>query len=127
MSLKSDLFTIVNRVPYSKVAYYGQIAEALSLEFDRHIRAQIVGWVLSGMTITEYDICPWHRIVAKTGAIAALKLGSKGHLQIELLNKEGVKIIDNTADMKKYCVQITDLTTFSSDLRTSMNFTQDLF
>lgn len=109
--LKSNIFEIINQVPTSKVASYGQISEVLAQEFEEFVRAQVVGWVLSGMKIQEYELCPWHRIVAKSGYIAALKLGSKGLLQIELLQKEGLNIIDNTVDMSKYCVQITDLLT----------------
>jgi alkylated DNA nucleotide flippase Atl1 len=109
MTLKEQVFEIVRRVPIGKVIYYKQISDILALEYDQFVSAQVVGWALSGMKPHELDLCPWQRVVAKNGYIAALKLGSKGLLQVEILRSEGVEIIDNTVTMHKYCLNIEDL------------------
>jgi alkylated DNA nucleotide flippase Atl1 len=105
MTLKDQVRLIVARIPSGKVAYFGQIREVLAAEFDTHTTAQVIGWIMSGVPQKDYEQWPgWHRVVVKNGFVASLKLGYKGILQIELLRKEGVEIIENIVDMSKYCV-----------------------
>jgi alkylated DNA nucleotide flippase Atl1 len=109
MTVKQKVLEIVNRIPYAKVAYFGQICEVLAAEYDTYVTAQVAGWIMSGLKENEYHLCPWHRVVVKSGFVASLKLGYKGILQIEKLREEGVEVIDNVVDMDKYCVPTKQL------------------
>lgn len=107
-NLKFKIFEIVNRIPFGKVAFYGQIA-AISTQEGLPVRAQIVGWILSGMKTCEFDACPWWRVVSKNGFVASLKLGPKGLLQLEMLAKEKVEILDDFVNMDKFGLSLEGL------------------
>jgi methylated-DNA-protein-cysteine methyltransferase related protein len=96
MQIKPRLIELINMVPKGRLVSYGQLARLLG------ISAQMVGWTLSGMKQSEWSALPWQRVVAKDGAISALKLGQKGILQMDLLTQEGVEITDETVKMSKY-------------------------
>jgi len=74
-NLKPQIIQIVKQIPENKVMYYGQIGQKLG------VSGQVVGWILSGMPQSEWDLCPWYRVVAKDGFISSLKLGAKGLIQ----------------------------------------------
>jgi methylated-DNA-protein-cysteine methyltransferase related protein len=86
----------VKLIPPNKVVYFGQIAGRVG------VSAQIVGFILSGMSVEESKDIPWYRVVAKNGHISALKLGYKGEIQKEILIKEGYVVIDNIVDMETH-------------------------
>jgi len=107
--MKPQVLEIINRIPVGRVAYYGQVSDVLAMEFEIYVRAQVVGWVLSGMKAAEYDLCPWQRVVSKTGFVSTLKLGPKGMLQLELIQREGIEIVDDVVDMKRFGIATEDL------------------
>ena len=107
-NLKLKIFEIVNRIPFGKVAFYGQIAD-ISTRENFPVRAQVVGWILSGIKTCEFDDCPWWRVVAKNGFVASLKLGPKGMLQLEMLKREQIEINEDFVKMEKFCVSLEDL------------------
>jgi alkylated DNA nucleotide flippase Atl1 len=116
LKLKDKVIEIVNRIPLGKVCYYGQIAQVLALEFEVHVTAQMVGWVLSGMKQSEYHVCPWERVVAKDGYLATLKLGPKGMLQKELLLKDGYNVSsEDYVNMGKHCIAFEELCHMKSE------------
>ncbi len=80
---KSSVFEQVLRIPLGRVTTFGCIGKTTG------INPRVVGWILSGMNDEEMSVYPWQRVVAKDGIISALKLGFKGELQIQLLEKEG--------------------------------------
>ncbi len=87
-TLKQQVLTIVNQIPFGKLMYYSQIASLVGTT------ARITGFILTGFTQEEMSNYPWQRVVNKQGQISALKLGPKGLLQIELLRKEGLIVED---------------------------------
>ena len=97
--LKAQIIEIVNQIPKGKVVSYAQVSNQITVQ---PVRAQVVGWILSGMKPDEWSLCPWHRVVNQQGYITSLKLGGRGMLQIQLLADEGVEIINDFVDMKKY-------------------------
>jgi methylated-DNA-protein-cysteine methyltransferase related protein len=116
LSLKMQIIEMVSLIPTGKVAYYGQIGDMLGIYFDNFVRGQVVGWMLSGMSPEECDTFPWHRVIAKTGQIASLKLGYKGQMQIKMLLGEGVKFVDNSyVDMTMYGIDIKDMKKYAKD------------
>jgi methylated-DNA-protein-cysteine methyltransferase related protein len=86
----------VKLIPPNKVVYFGQIAERVG------VSAQIVGFMLSGMSVEESKGIPWYRVVAKNGHISALKLGYKGEVQREKLLSEGYLVVEDSVDMQKH-------------------------
>jgi len=106
--LKAKIFEVVNRIPSGKVAFYGQIAQVCMME-NQPVRAQVVGWILSGMKISEFGETCWHRVVAKNGFVVSLKLGNKGLLQIALLESENVEIVSDFIDMSKFSLDLKAL------------------
>jgi methylated-DNA-protein-cysteine methyltransferase related protein len=101
-SLKSKVYEFVKSIPEGRVVYYGMVAAFVGSD------ARTVGWILSGMREDEYDLIPWQRVVGKQGTIPADKLGFKGKLQRELLEKEGVEFVDDLVDMKRFLMRAED-------------------
>jgi O-6-methylguanine DNA methyltransferase len=89
---KSDFFDkvykIVARIPYGKVATYGDIAEACGIRSS----ARTVGWALNG---AKESGLPCHRVVNRFGALTGrLHFGSDDIME-DLLRSEGVKFDKN--------------------------------
>ena len=101
-NLKSKVYEFVKLIPEGRVVYYGMVASFVGSD------ARTVGWILSGMKEEEYDLIPWQRVVGKQGTIPADKLGFKGQLQRQLLEKEGVEFVDDLVDMKKFLMRVED-------------------
>ena len=107
----------MKQIPAGKVTNFGTIGKIVG------ISGQMVGWILSGMSQSEWDISGdieenknlkdnskninsqdkkiihWYRVVAKDGSISSLKLGIKGEIQRSILLKQGYKLVDDKVDM----------------------------
>ena len=79
-----EVYSIVARIPYGKVASYGQIARAL----DRPRSARMVGWAMRRCP----EGLPWHRVIKADGSIASGVLPDLGR---DLLDVEGVTFLDD--------------------------------
>ena len=80
---------IVKQIPYGKVTTYGLIAEHIGSKGS----ARMVGWVLNKQK-GNLDI-PAHRVVNRKGLLTG-KMHFEGiNLMQDLLESEGVKIVDN--------------------------------
>jgi alkylated DNA nucleotide flippase Atl1 len=125
-SIKAQIIEIINKIPSGKVMYFGQIGKLIvNKNFDSNdnlkqsesakgmttklaevqftgVSGQVVGFVLSGMPSLEWNLLPWHRVVAKDGYISSLKLGAKGLIQKQLLLDEKVEITEDRVDMTKH-------------------------
>jgi methylated-DNA-protein-cysteine methyltransferase related protein len=78
------VYKIVAKIPYGKVATYGDIAEACGIRSS----ARTVGWALNGAKETGL---PCHRVVNRFGALTGrLHFGSYDLME-ELLKSEGVE------------------------------------
>ena len=85
---KNDFFDkvykIVAKIPYGKVATYGDIAQACGIRSS----ARTVGWALNG---AKDSGIPCHRVVNRFGALTGkLHFGSNDIME-DLLRSEGVK------------------------------------
>ncbi len=85
---KADFFDkvykIVAKIPYGKVATYGDIAEACGIRSS----ARTVGWALNG---AKDSGLPCHRVVNRFGALTGkLHFGSYDLME-ELLRSEGIE------------------------------------
>ena len=89
------IWRVVRRVPYGRVATYGQIARIAG--FDGLARQ--VGYALHAMPRNS-DI-PWHRIINSQGRISLS--GPTARLQQKLLQSEGIRFLPSgKVDLKKF-------------------------
>ncbi len=88
---KKKVIQAVERIPYGKVASYGQIA--LIIGFPRGARE--VGWILNSTEgDREVDI-PWWRVINNSGRISIKgTVHLSADLQRKLLRAEGIEIND---------------------------------
>ena len=94
--MRRAIYRSVARIPYGKVATYGQIAILAGYPG----RARQVGYALAGMP-EELDL-PWHRVINAQGKVSP-RTHSKFHLfQYELLEGEGVVFEDNRVDLAEF-------------------------
>ncbi len=100
--MKPQLLDLVREIPYARVASYGVLAEILDIRYDIKTSWRMVGRMLSSMPEAERQTCPWRRVVNRMGYISALKLGKKGIIQKQLLEREWIELINDSVDMAKY-------------------------
>lgn len=89
-----EVLKLIKSVPRGKVVTYGDIARLAG-----HSRgARGVGWLLHSCTISHN--LPWQRVL-KSGGVLSFPDGSPHYLrQKELLEKEGIVIINGRVDLK---------------------------
>ena len=91
-----EVLSVVEEIPFGKVASYGQIAKLIGREKN----ARLVGKVLSMASL--YGDYPCHRVVNHAGRTAPFF-----HEQKERLLEEGVAFRDNgCVDMKRFLWKI---------------------
>jgi methylated-DNA-protein-cysteine methyltransferase-like protein len=83
MSRYEIIWRAVGRIPFGRVATYGQIARIAVL--DGHSR--LVGYALHALP--DSHSVPWHRVINAKGRISLI--GPTARLQRRLLEGEGVR------------------------------------
>ena len=78
------VYAIVAKIPYGKVATYGDIAEACGIRSS----ARTVGWALNG---AKDSGLPCHRVVNRFGALTGKLHFGSFEIMEDLLRSEGVK------------------------------------
>jgi methylated-DNA-protein-cysteine methyltransferase related protein len=92
----SKVYKIVAKIPYGKVATYGDIAEACGLRSS----ARTVGWALNG---AKESGLPCHRVVNRFGALTGKMHFGSPDLMKELLLSEGIEFDeDDCVILEKY-------------------------
>jgi len=84
MSKRADLLTLVRAVPTGRVTSFDVLAQKLG-EPPAFIQAR-----LANLSEDERDFIPWHRVVAKGGAIGR---GPHRDEQFARLVREGVQVL----------------------------------
>jgi methylated-DNA-protein-cysteine methyltransferase related protein len=94
----SKIYATIRRIPFGKVASYGQIAEVAGLPRQ----ARLVGYALFQQKVD--DDLPWHRVVNAQGSISYSPARQQAdHLQRVLLEAEGVVFNGRgRIDLKQY-------------------------
>ncbi|MCB0303789.1 MAG: methylated-DNA--[protein]-cysteine S-methyltransferase [Calditrichaeota bacterium] len=90
------IWATVARIPYGKVATYGQIARLAGL--GGH--ARMVGYALHA-TPEAIEI-PWHRVINARGTISLPKETGHYDLQKSLLEAEGVEFAGERINLGEY-------------------------
>ena len=79
------IHAVIRRIPYGKVATYGQIAELAGL--PGHARQ--VGYALHALPYST--AVPWHRVINAAGGISRRAVPGAELTQRQLLEEEGVE------------------------------------
>lgn len=87
MSRYEKIWRVVRRVPYGRVATYGQIARIAKMEG----MARLVGYALHALP--EAKKVPWHRVINAAGRISLV--GPVARRQRSLLESEGIRFSMN--------------------------------
>ncbi len=90
------IYEIVKRIPRGRVATYGQIA---ALAGNPRL-ARVVGYALHVNPDPEHIPC--FRVVNRAGRVSPAFAFGGEHMQIKLLEDEGVELRDGFVDMAKY-------------------------
>jgi methylated-DNA-protein-cysteine methyltransferase-like protein len=94
MNWNERVFSVVEKIPYGRVASYGQIAKMLG----KPRGAREVGWAMRHCP----EGLPWHRVVRTDGSIACPGNSDIGEMRMSLLEGEGVLIADGKIDMGRF-------------------------
>ena len=91
------VYAIARKIPEGKVTSYGAIAKALGTTRS----ARMVGWAMNASHNRE-DV-PAHRVVNRKGMLSGKHHFDGTNLMQQLLESEGIKVIDNQiVDFEKH-------------------------
>ncbi len=96
MSLSENIYNAVRKIPYGKVATYGQIAVMCGNPYY----ARAVGNALHNNP--EPDTIPCYRVVNSKGELTKSFAFGGIHIQAQLLEAEGIEVNEGRVDLKKY-------------------------
>ena len=95
-SVFERIYEVVRRIPYGKVATYGQVALAAG---NPHW-ARVVGYALHVNPDPEHIPC--FRVVNRFGEVSKAFAFGGENMQIALLQAEGVEVTGGKVDLSKY-------------------------
>ncbi len=84
------VFEVARLIPYGRVTSYGAIASYLGTKGS----ARMVGWAMN-TAHTATLVVPAHRVVNRNGLLSGKHHFSAENLMQELLESEGIAVIDN--------------------------------
>ena len=91
-----QIYEVVKQIPYGKVATYGQVA---ALAGNRRW-SRVVGYALH--VNPDPESIPCYRVVNRFGEVSkAFSFGGENR-QIELLEAEGIELVDGRVNLDKY-------------------------
>lgn len=90
------IYDVVKQIPKGTVATYGQVA---TLAGNKRW-ARVVGYALHVNPDPAHIPC--HRVVNRDGAVSEAFAFGGGNRQVELLQEEGVEVIDKKVDLERY-------------------------
>lgn len=96
MNTFEKIYEVVKRIPYGRVATYGQIA---LLAGNPHW-SQVVGYALH--CNPDPDGIPCYRVVNRFGELSSAFAFGGMNRQQELLESEGIEVADGRVNLTKY-------------------------
>ena len=90
-SFFEKVYEVVRKIPFGRVTTYGAIAAYLGEKRS----ARMVGWAMNCSHNLEKEI-PAHRVVNRQGVLTGKHHFSGTYLMQELLESEGIYIVDDT-------------------------------
>ena len=98
VSFFEAVFDLVRQIPKGRVTSYGAIAAALGTKGS----ARMVGWAMNQSHFVKPAV-PAHRVVNRQGLLSGKMHFSPPERMQQLLEKEGIKIVDDQiTDFKKH-------------------------
>jgi methylated-DNA-protein-cysteine methyltransferase-like protein len=98
VSFFEAVFDLVRQIPKGRVTSYGAIAAALGTKGS----ARMVGWAMNQSHFVKPAV-PAHRVVNRQGLLSGKMHFSPPERMQQLLEKEGIKIVDDQIiDFKKH-------------------------
>src|SRR5688572_22151408 len=85
-----QVFEVVRLIPKGRVTSYGAIAAALGAKMS----ARMVGWAMNASHTMKPKV-PAHRVVNRNGLLSGKMHFAYPEQMQELLEKEGVKVVDD--------------------------------
>lgn len=85
-----DVFEVAKLIPKGRVTSYGAIAKYLGAAKS----SRMVGWAMNA-SHAHPDSIPAHRVVNRNGQLTGKHHFSSPHEMQELLEKEGVEVVDD--------------------------------
>jgi len=96
ITYRDHVFDIVKKIPWGKVATYGQISKMI-----HGCTARMVGYALASLP-SESGV-PWQRVINSKGKISPHGAGFGSAMQHALLEQEGIIFnVDNSIDFDIY-------------------------
>ena len=96
-SFFENVFDVARQIRKGRVTSYGAIAAALGTKLS----ARMVGWAMNAAHVTKPKV-PAHRVVNRLGLLTGKMHFAYPEQMQELLEKEGVKVVDDAVvDFKK--------------------------
>lgn len=83
------VYEVAKQIPYGRVTTYGAIAKAIGATKS----ARMVGYAMNGAS--ERADVPAHRVVNRKGVLTGKHHFAGTHLMQQLLESEGIKVIDD--------------------------------
>ena len=96
MNFNQRVYTVLRQVPRGKVTTYGDIARLIGAPRS----SRQVGWALHNNP--EPITNPCHRVVFKDGRVCTGFAFGGPEVQAQLLEEEGVPVVNGKIDMEKY-------------------------
>lgn len=90
------IYDVVKQIPKGTVATYGQVA---ALAGNKRW-ARVVGYALHANPDPAHIPC--HRVVNREGTVSEAFAFGGSNRQVELLQEEGVEVIDKKVDLERY-------------------------
>jgi methylated-DNA-protein-cysteine methyltransferase-like protein len=87
---------LIQSIPKGRVATYGIIAQLA----DCPQGARGVVWLLHSST--QSHRLPWQRVIKAKGILPFPAMSENGFRQMQLLQREGVEVVDGRVDLSKY-------------------------
>lgn len=96
LSAYEKIWQTVSRIPYGRVATYGQIARLAGLGK----RARMVGYALH--RTPDNRVIPWHRVINAQGRISFPRDSDQYQRQRERLAAEDIPFVGERIDLERY-------------------------
>lgn len=95
-SVFERIYEVVKRIPYGRVATYGQVAAIAG----NPRWARVVGYALHANPDPAHIPC--FRVVNRNGEVSNAFVFGGENAQIRLLQSEGIEVTDGRVDLSKY-------------------------
>ena len=108
MTFNQKVWNTCKKIPSGKISTYKEIANQLNSKAYRAVGTALNKnpYGYNNKLIDKFELVPCHRVINSNGHIGGFAHGS--NKKTVLLKKEGIKIKNNTIDLKKYLFEFKE-------------------